>query len=153
MISSVQNGSSSLRQSLLAPSNGTATGVSASDPFSNVNLSAQQKSQINSIISSAQSQGLSFSQVKNEIANVLSSTQQQTLRSDLQALRGKHHDRSGGGGGSASASSTAGASTDAWGVPVPTAVASSTATGLSALSDIAASYAVQSQTQNSLFSL
>ncbi len=152
MISSIKNGSSSLWQSLLAPSN-AAAGASTGDPFSNVNLSAQQKSQITSIISNAQSQGLSFSEVKNEIANVLSGTQQQMLRSDLHALRGKHHDRSGGSAAGAAASSTAGTSTDAWGVPVPSTVASSTQTGLSALSDIAASYAVQSQTQNSLFSL
>uniref|UniRef100_E6PEG4 Uncharacterized protein n=1 Tax=mine drainage metagenome TaxID=410659 RepID=E6PEG4_9ZZZZ len=154
MISSVQNGTSSLWQSLLAPSSGTTAGAATNNPFSNVNLSAQQKSQISAIISNAQSQGLSFSQVKNEIANVLSSTQQQRLRSDLQSLRGKHHGRSDGDGdGSATASSTAGTSTDAWGVQVPSAVASSTTTGLSALSTIAASYAVQSQTQSGLFSL
>ena len=57
---------------------------SASGPFANLNLTSQQQSQIQSILSSARSQNLSPSQIKSEIDKILTPDQQKTLQSDAQ---------------------------------------------------------------------
>jgi Spy/CpxP family protein refolding chaperone len=60
---------------------------STSGPFGNLDLTSQQQSQIQDILSKAKSQGLSPSQVQSEINNVLTPDQQKTLQSDLQKLQ------------------------------------------------------------------
>jgi Spy/CpxP family protein refolding chaperone len=72
-------------------------------PFSNLNLTADQKKQIGSILSTAKSQGLSFSQINSQISQVLTPQQQQTFQTDLQQAKAHHHHR---GGGSSSDSSS-----------------------------------------------
>lgn len=63
---------------------------STTGPFANLNLTAAQKTQVDSIVSTAQNQGLSFSQINSQIYGVLTPTQQQTFQSDLQQLQGQH---------------------------------------------------------------
>ncbi len=79
-------------------------GVSANSPFANLNLTATQQTQIQSILQTGQSQGDSFSQVIGQVDNVLSPSQQQTLQTDLAAHKsqhsGHHHGGHGGGGSS-----------------------------------------------------
>jgi Spy/CpxP family protein refolding chaperone len=70
-----------------------ANPFSTSGPFSNLNLSSQQQSQIQDILSQAKSQGLSPSQVQSEINNVLTPDQQKTLQSDLQKLHAHRNDQ------------------------------------------------------------
>ena len=79
-----------------------------SSPFGNLNLTADQKNQIGSILSTAKSQGLSFAQVNSQISQVLSPQQQQTFQSDLQQVKGHHggHHHHGGGSSSSSTNST-----------------------------------------------
>lgn len=63
---------------------------SGSGPFANLNLTSQQQTQIQNILSQARSQGLSRSQVQSEINNVLTPDQQKTLQSDFAKLREQH---------------------------------------------------------------
>ena len=97
-------------------------------PFANLDLSEQQRTQIRSIFQSAQSGGLSQSQVQDQINAVLTPAQQQTLQSDVQtaqgATPGHHHHHHHGAGGSSSASS--GQTTSAG---TSTAASSSSASG------------------------
>jgi Spy/CpxP family protein refolding chaperone len=107
-------------------------------PFANLNLTPAQQKQIQQILQNAKSQGLSQSQVQAEINAVLTPTQQATLQKDLQS---RHHH----GSGNANASSS-NESTDDFGIP--TTLASASTTSASTISNIAASYSVQSQYQN-----
>jgi Spy/CpxP family protein refolding chaperone len=77
---------------------------STSGPFGNLDLTSQQQSQIQNILSQAKSQGLSPSQVQGEINNVLTPDQQQTLQSDLQKLRVHRHDQESSDAASSNAS-------------------------------------------------
>jgi len=79
-------------------------------PFSNLNLTTDQQNQIQSILSTGKSQGLSFSQINSQINQVLNPAQQQTLQSDVQQMQahrgGGHHHHHHGGGSSDSGNST-----------------------------------------------
>jgi hypothetical protein len=115
-IQGVTSVSSSL--SLLSATPNAAVGAQPPDPFSNPNgpfanldLSTDQENQISSILSTAKSQGLSFSQINSQINQVLNPAQQQTLQSDLQQMQaqrggGHHHHHHHGGGSSGSGNST-----------------------------------------------
>lgn len=60
-------------------------------PFSNLNLTTDQQNQIDDIFSNAKSEGLSPAQVRSQVNSVLTSSQQQTLQSDVQSAQGLHH--------------------------------------------------------------
>lgn len=74
-------------------SNGSAQGsapnpfTDPNGPFANLNLSSTQQSQIEQILQSAQSQGLSPDQINSQINAILSSSQQSTFATDLQNLQ------------------------------------------------------------------
>jgi Spy/CpxP family protein refolding chaperone len=82
--------------------------------FANLNLTSQQQQQINSILQNAQSQGTDPKTVRNQIAAVLTPTQQAAFQSDVQnaqrAGSGHHHPH--GGGGQATSATDASSSTD-----------------------------------------
>ena len=91
-------GSSTSRSSSSSTSDGTSSSTSddsstsssssaTSDPFTNLDLTDSQKSQIQSILENAQTQGLSPSDVLTQIDAVLTTSQQSTLQSDLQSLQ------------------------------------------------------------------
>jgi Spy/CpxP family protein refolding chaperone len=79
-------------------------------PFANLNLSSSQENQIDSIFSTAKSQGLSQTQVQGQVNAVLSPAQQQTLAGDVQTLKSEHqhHHHHGGGGGESSSQGSGG---------------------------------------------
>jgi Spy/CpxP family protein refolding chaperone len=90
-------------------------------PFSNLNLTSDQRTQIRSILSNAQSQGTSEAQVQSQINAVLTPQQQQTLQANLQQGQGSsaghnHHHHHGGQSSAASSttSSTSTSSVDPW---------------------------------------
>ncbi len=89
----------------VAAVSGSSNVQPASSPFANLDLTSAQQTQIQSIVQSGQSQGLSFSQVQNQIRGVLSPSQQQTFDTDLQSVKhsGHHHHRGGSDGSSATA--------------------------------------------------
>jgi signal transduction histidine kinase/Spy/CpxP family protein refolding chaperone len=111
-----------------------------SGDFSNLDLSAGQQTKIQQILQSAKSQGLSQSQVQAQINAVLTPTQQATLQQDLKG--GRHHGHHNG----ASSASVANDGTDEFGIP--TTLASASTTSAATISNIAASYSVQSQYQD-----
>jgi len=120
-----------------------ASQTTALDPFANLNLSSSQQTQIQSIINSASSSNLSFSQVQQQIDAVLTPTQVATLKSDIQGIKSHHHH------GSASAAQTSDGDTDAFGVSTASNASSTTPTQtVDPFSTIAASYSVQAQLQN-----
>lgn len=55
-------------------------------PFSNLNLTEDQRTKIRSILQTAKSQGTSQSDVQSQVNAVLSPSQQQTLQSNLQQI-------------------------------------------------------------------
>jgi Spy/CpxP family protein refolding chaperone len=57
-------------------------------PFANLNLTEDQRKQIRSIFQTAKSQGLSQTQVQQEINAILTPAQQTTLQSDIAAQTG-----------------------------------------------------------------
>jgi signal transduction histidine kinase/Spy/CpxP family protein refolding chaperone len=116
----------------------------ASGPFSNLNLTTTQQNQIQQILQNAQTQGLTQQQAQAQINAVLTPAQQATLQQDLQGQH--HHHRHGGGGGGGAASSIGNDDTDEFGIPTTLASASTASAGT--ISNIAASYQVQSQLQN-----
>jgi Spy/CpxP family protein refolding chaperone len=125
----------------------SVTSGSSTSPFANLNLTAQEQAEISSILQTAQSQHLSFAQIQNKIANVLTPSQQATLQSDLQGVRSHHHHGHHHGGGGGGSSSTIDSGTDAFGVPSIGGTTSTAPTAASSLfSDIAAQLSVQSQT-------
>jgi Spy/CpxP family protein refolding chaperone len=77
------SGSSSSTQAAQTTSNPFAD---PNGPFANLNLTADQQSQIAQILSGAQSQGLSPDQVNSQINAILTPTQQTTFTSDLANL-------------------------------------------------------------------
>jgi hypothetical protein len=125
-----------------------ASGTTSASPFSNLNLTPTEQTQISAILKS--SQGQSFAQIANSIENVLTPAQKQTFASDLQGLQssGGHHHHHGGGG---SGASTIDSGTDAFGVSSLAASSPTTASAASAssslFSDLAAMFSAQSQTQ------
>jgi hypothetical protein len=111
----------------------------AANPFANLNLTADQKTQIAQIFQNAQTQGLSPSQVQSQVNAVLTPAQQSQLQKDLQ---GRHHHHHGGGGSSSIL--TQSEDTDAWGIPLSSG-GSSAAT--QSLSNLAAQFSLQAQLQ------
>jgi 3-polyprenyl-4-hydroxybenzoate decarboxylase len=111
-----------------------------SGPFSNLNLTSSQQQQIGQILQNAQSQGLTQAQVQTQINAILTPAQQQQLQKDLQS---HHHHHRGGSGASPSSSSS---QTDAFGIP--TSISSGSSIGTQAIGNIAASYALQNQPQD-----
>jgi Spy/CpxP family protein refolding chaperone len=89
---------------------GTPDGSQSLRPFANLDLSEDQRTQIRSILQQAKSQGLSQTDVQNQIDGVLTPDQQTTLQSDVQNARsassGHHHHHHGGGGQASSSSAT-----------------------------------------------
>lgn len=128
-----------------------ASASSATNPFANLSLTAQEQSQIRSILQTAASQHLSFAQIENKISGVLSTSQQQALQSDLQAFGSSHHHHGGhGSGGRSSSSSIIGSGTDAFGVSNTTPGSPSPTAGSSLFSDLAAQLAFQPQSASEL---
>jgi hypothetical protein len=60
-------------------------------PFANLNLTAAQRTQLRSILQSAQQNGTSQASVQQQIQGILTPAQQQTLTADLKASGGHHH--------------------------------------------------------------
>ncbi len=106
------------RQNAIAQLFGPNGSQGSTSPFSNVNLTPQQQSQIKSIFQSAASGTVSPAQIHAQIESVLTSTQQTTLQSDLKGLKA-HFGH--GAKTSASSSSSLDSDTDAFGVPTATA--------------------------------
>lgn len=73
-------------------------------PFANLDLTAQQQQQIQSIFSS-QSGSQSPTSLFQQVENVLTPQQQQTLRSDLETIGAHHHHHSGDASSSDASSS------------------------------------------------
>lgn len=86
---------SSVQPSLTLASSSTANSfnpfTNPNGPFANLNLSSSQENQIDSIFSTAKSQGLSRSDVQSQVNAVLTPAQQQTLQTDVQQLKAEHH--------------------------------------------------------------
>lgn len=88
--------------------------------FANLDLTADQRTQIRTILNNAKSQGTSEAQVQSQIAGVLTPQQQQTLQADQQqgqgSSAGHHHHHHGGqsSGASSTTSSTSTSSVDPW---------------------------------------
>jgi hypothetical protein len=144
-ISGITSGLGGLSQSLSVSASNSLASVSSAQQlgglFSNLNLTSAQQSQIQQILQNAKTQGLSPTQVANEINNVLTPTQQSQLQADLAKLKQHHHHHHGGGGGSQSSSSN---NTDAFGIPVPSSSTSNSGT----IGNLAAAFTTQSQIQN-----
>ena len=81
-----QNSSSSSSGSASSTQSAPNPFTDPNGPFANLNLTSDQQSQISQILSSGQSQGLTFDQINSEINGVLSSSQQSTFSSDLASL-------------------------------------------------------------------
>jgi hypothetical protein len=130
------------------PTQQTGTTSTSLRPFANLNLSEDQRTQIRSILQNAKSQGLSQTDVQQQISGVLTPDQQATFQSDVQnaqsARSGHHHHHGGGGHASStdSSSSTATAPTDALGAPAADSSGTSV-TEASIQNQIAASNAIQ----------
>jgi Spy/CpxP family protein refolding chaperone len=88
--------------------------------FANLDLTADQRTQIRTILNNAKSQGTSEAQVQSQIAGVLTPQQQQTLQADQQqgqgSSAGHHHHHHGGqsSGASSTTSSTSTSPVDPW---------------------------------------
>lgn len=121
------------------------SGIGASGgPFSDLNLSATQQSQVQSILQTAKSQGESLSQVQSQIQSVLTPAQQQTLQTD-QANHKHHSGHHHHGGGESTTTTDASSSNLA-------TVNGQTAADLQ--NQVAAGVSIaQSQTQNTLLQL
>ncbi len=85
---------------------------SSGGPFADLNLSATQQTQIQSILQNGKAQGESLSQLQSQIQGVLTPTQQQTLQTDL-ANRKQHLGHHHHGGGESSATTEASSSNNA----------------------------------------
>jgi hypothetical protein len=143
-ISGITSGLGSLSQSLSVGATNSLASVNSAQQlgglFSNLNLTSAQQSQIQQILQNAKTQGLSPTQVANEINNVLTPTQQSQLQADLAKLKGHHHHHHGGGGSNSGSSNN----TDAFGIPVPSSSTSNSGT----IGNLAAAFLTQSQIQN-----
>ncbi len=118
-------------------------------PFANLDLSEDQRTQIRSILQNAKSQGLSQTDVQQQISGVLTPDQQATFQSDVQnaqSARSGHHHHHGGGGHATSTDSDSSSGTttptDALGAPLADD-SSTTVTEASIQKQIAASNAIQ----------
>jgi Spy/CpxP family protein refolding chaperone len=60
-------------------------------PFSNLNLTEAQRTQLRSIFTAAKQNGTSQADVQSQVNAVLTPAQQQTFASDLKAGGGHHH--------------------------------------------------------------
>jgi signal transduction histidine kinase len=131
--------STSINNTYATTTNATTNAATpaSDDAFANLNLTPAQQTQINQILQNAQNQGLTQAQTQAQIDAVLSPAQQATLQQDLKQGH-HHHHRS---GSSSDASQNDG--TDEFGIP--TATASASTTSANAISNIAATYSVQSQ--------
>ncbi len=85
-------------------------------PFANLDLTEDQRKQIRSILRTADSQGLSQSEIQQEINAILTPAQQTTLQSDLAALTSSTSSSSTTGNGSGTTSSS---TQSAQGAPPP----------------------------------
>lgn len=124
--------------------NGLGSSLSVGANYYNsptVAISSAQQQQIQQILQDAQSQGLSISQVQNQINAVLTPAQQQQLQNQIGQHRHHHHS----GGASSAGSSTTDDQTDEFGIP--TQLASGSSTAGQTISNIAASFWAQSQQQ------
>jgi Spy/CpxP family protein refolding chaperone len=66
---------------------GTSESQTQSNPFANLNLTAQQQQQISTTLQNAQSQGTDPKELRSQIASVLTPSQQTTFQSDVQNAR------------------------------------------------------------------
>jgi Spy/CpxP family protein refolding chaperone len=106
---------------LKAPQTAQPTQPANSGPglFANLNLTADQKTKIDTIIADAKTNGTSNADVKTQIDAVLTDAQKTQLATNVQNARaagsGRHHHHDGGGadgtGGTSAASTTASTST------------------------------------------
>ena len=79
----------------------------ANGPFANLDLTSSQQSQVSQILSDAQSEGLTFSQVNSQISSILTTTQQTSFESDLASLPSAGGNSSQSGGSSSTSSNPA----------------------------------------------
>jgi Spy/CpxP family protein refolding chaperone len=109
----------STQQAQFSASQATQTSQSAQstpDLFSNLNLTADQKTKIDTILADAKTNGTSSTDVKSQIDAVLTDSQKTQLAANVQNARASgsgHHRHHGGGGGTDATSSTSAASTTA----------------------------------------
>lgn len=93
----------------------TQTNQSTPGLFANLNLTADQKTKIDTILADAKTNGTSSTDVKTQIDAVLTDSQKTQLAANVQNARaaGSGHHRHGGGGGADGTSSTTSAGTTA----------------------------------------
>ena len=82
-------------------------------PFSNLDLTEAQRTQLRSIFTAAKQNGTSQADVQGQVSAVLTPAQQQTLASDLKASGGHQHHHRSEGSSSSESSATASGSTSA----------------------------------------
>ncbi|MBV8489541.1 MAG: hypothetical protein JO199_03350, partial [Candidatus Eremiobacteraeota bacterium] len=87
----IQGAESALLSAFASPQRTPQAGAqtanqSVTGAFSNLNLTAQEQTAIHSLVQSASTGSLSFAQLTSKIDGVLSPEQQQTFKTDLQAL-------------------------------------------------------------------
>jgi hypothetical protein len=139
---------SSLGHTQQTPSGSQSASSSLTGPFSNLNLTAQEQTDIQSILQTAQSGTLSFAQLASKIDGVLTPAQQQTFQSDLQTAQatGQHHHHHYHGSGARSTTAID-SGTDAFGVSSTDDSSSTDAAASSLFSDLAAQIGIQTQLQ------
>jgi Spy/CpxP family protein refolding chaperone len=113
--------------------------------FANLNLTSTQASQIQQIINTAQSQGLSESKVQSNINALLTPAQQATLASNLASAGTPHSHHSHQRAGKASDAVSAAGDTDEFGIPTRLPSNGST----NAIGNIASAFAARSQLASS----
>jgi Spy/CpxP family protein refolding chaperone len=91
----------------LPPPPGSQSSSSTSDPLSNLGLTDDQKSKIDTILQNAQTNGTSQADVLSQIEAVLSPTQQSAFLQDVQTAQAIVSGQSQSGSGGTSSSSTA----------------------------------------------
>jgi hypothetical protein len=99
-------------------------------PFSNLNLTEAQRTQLRSVFQAAKQNGTSQADVAQQVNSILTPAQQKTLAADITSGAAGHHHHHGGGGSSTDASETSTPST-----PAPT-TASAASPGSSILATI-----------------
>jgi len=82
-------------------------------PFSNLNLTEAQRTQLRSVFTAAKQNGTSKADVQSQVNAVLTPAQQQTLAADLKAGGGHHHHHQSESSSSSQSSATAVGSTSA----------------------------------------
>jgi Spy/CpxP family protein refolding chaperone len=66
---------------------GGSSSTTSLQPFANLNLTEDQRTQLRSIFKNAKSQGLSESEIQSQVAQVLTPEQQASLQADLQSAQ------------------------------------------------------------------